>query len=366
MNRREFVRSALTTAGSSALGRSDLAAVSLGIWPSPIPRIVRRRTSSTQVSIPTCSYANTPSGPLSSIDPLYVYSVSQGALFASTDVGASWKAILVPKNCYLLTATIVSRVVGWAAGSNGTLFNTKDGGISWTERRIDKDYCLGRMSFASEKMGYVAGEQGAIYRTEDGKRWIRCECPAVGDFEDLRCWGEIDAWAVAGGLLLHTSNQGNTWNVIPTPTKAFAVSPVDLNNLFVSCGNGQLYSSDQGRTWVEIGSPSPGGPQYFVNPQFFVSANVGWVAAYGPGYGIVYCTRDRGKTWVKSLPGTNGISGLIATSENDLWVAGGNPAATTDLVHSKDGGISWDRHTTLPVIPRTPWQIYESQHKRKI
>ena len=109
-----------------------------------------------------------PSGPLSLMDPLHMYSGSQGALFSSKNAVSVLKMILIPKK--MATAALVSRAVGWAAGNDGILFSTKNGGVSWTERQIDKDgRCLARMSFANERVGYVAGAQGALYRTVDGK-----------------------------------------------------------------------------------------------------------------------------------------------------------------------------------------------------
>ena len=248
MNRRNFLRDALTAAGNTILVSSDLAAVSPEVLCSPHPRSGMSKMSTAQLIPSTCIYMSIPSGPLSLMDPLHMYSVSQGALFSSKNAGASWKMILIPKKCYLLTAALVSRAVGWAAGNDGILFSTKNGGVSWTERQIDKDgRCLARMSFANERVGYVAGAQGALYRTVDGASWTKCDCPVAVDFEDLRCRDEMNGWAVGGGILLHTGDQGKTWNVIPTPTQALAVSPVDAKYLIVSCYGGQQYSTDQGK-----------------------------------------------------------------------------------------------------------------------
>ncbi len=244
MNRRNFLRDAsqFLAAGNTILVSSDLARQ----FPpgrscvSPHPRSGMSKMSTAQLIPSTCIYMSIPVGTaiLDGSSFLYMYSVSQGALFSSKNAGASWKMILIPKKVLFVNCGPCFASCRLGGGQRRDTFSVRRMAVlAGLERQIDKDgRCLARMSFANEKgWAMVAGAQGALYRTVSGASWTKCDCPVAVDFEDLRCRDEMNGWAVGGGEFSCTpGDQGKTWNVIPTPTQALAVSPVDAKYLIVS------------------------------------------------------------------------------------------------------------------------------------
>jgi photosystem II stability/assembly factor-like uncharacterized protein len=163
-----------------------------------------------------------------------------GALFFTTDGGATWQRQRVPTRHLLLGATFLDAQTGWLSGGGLTVLKTSDGGATWragtvflpahaagqeqapvrTEQHQDAQETrqvggrrLNAVWFASHDRGWAVGGEGVILSTGDGGRTWRPQASRVGDdLYDVKFFDEAEGWAVGrGGVMLHTRDGGRTW-----------------------------------------------------------------------------------------------------------------------------------------------------------
>jgi photosystem II stability/assembly factor-like uncharacterized protein len=173
-----------------------------------------------------------------------------GALFATTDGGATWVRQPVPTRHLLLGGAFIDARTGWLSGGGLTVLKTSDGGATWragvvflpasagaqettqpktavpdragpqagVTRRISRR--LHAVCFASPERGWAVGDGGVIISTADGGQTWRPQTSGVGDdLFDVKFFDESDGWAVGGGgTMLHTRDGGRTWADAPRVT----------------------------------------------------------------------------------------------------------------------------------------------------
>ena len=180
-----------------------------------------------------------------------------GALFSTSDGGATWARQRVPTRHLLLGASFLDAQTGWLSGGGMTVLKTADGGATWrtgtvflpaggqsgqrpqeslrvesgqseSETRQVGGRRLNAVWFASHERGWAVGGEGVILATADGGRTWRPQASGVGeDLHDVRFFDEAEGWAVGrGGVLLHTRDGGRTW------AEARRVSTHSLERLF--------------------------------------------------------------------------------------------------------------------------------------
>lgn len=180
-----------------------------------------------------------------------------------------------------------------------------------------------------------------------------------------------------GGGIWKTTDGGRVWHPIfdsvPVPSiGALAVAPSNSNIIYAGTGEqtpgkGVYRSSDNGRTWTNIGLQDVPYIQAIIvdprNPDTLV------VAGNSLGFGIlwqplpksawvgnrgIFRTDDGGKTWRKvySNDATLGVFDMCADPGNpsvlyasvyhpDSGSGASRVAATSDIVKSSDGGLTW-------------------------
>jgi photosystem II stability/assembly factor-like uncharacterized protein len=173
-----------------------------------------------------------------------------GAVYATTDGGATWARQRVPTRHLLLGSAFLDARTGWLSGGGLTILSTTDGGATWragavysqtraqffqaeqspsiqtrqqkgTEpARPDATFQsqrLNAVSFADAETGWAVGAGGAVYATTDGGRtWRERRSGTRADLTDVKFLDGSEGWAVgADGTVLHTNDGGGLWTEEP-------------------------------------------------------------------------------------------------------------------------------------------------------
>jgi photosystem II stability/assembly factor-like uncharacterized protein len=169
----------------------------------------------------------------------------------------------------------------------------------------------------------------------------------MGGIKGVKGLSRTEAWAASlGGAILHTTDGGATWNVVPHPTTAIndvnRIDALGSSDVWIASPNQEhggnsnmIHTQDNGLTWRQ--EPLPNVPDdhgpMSVNA---VSPLVAWTALNRSGN--VYRTLDGGANWL--------LVTTIAAGSNDAddLCAAGPEAAWVVLTPGTGDGMLWRVH----------------------
>lgn len=105
---------------------------------------------------------------------------------------------------------------------------------------------------------------------------------------------------------------------------------------YILCSPNLQCTNDSGKSWQWLSLP--GGHNLF--DVFFVNDSAGWVAGGNHPNGIIYRTRDRGKTWTTNQTPIRQILKVCFINEQEGWAVG-NENLYSVIYHTTDGGKEW-------------------------
>lgn len=192
---------------------------------------------------------------------------ARGLVILSGDEGQSWRQVPVPVSATLTAVSFADARHGWAVGHAGVIIATRDGGENWTlqfdgERANAQavDYWTQRQSALEAALAEseAAGEQDeelsialedAGFALEDAL--INAETGPADPFLDVLFLDSREGFAVgAYGMLFHTVNGGEDWNIaiegIDNPARFHYYALHRLGDrLFLSGEAGLLFVADR-------------------------------------------------------------------------------------------------------------------------
>ncbi|MDR2837183.1 MAG: glycosyl hydrolase [Azonexus sp.] len=192
-----------------------------------------------------------------------------GVVLLSDDEGQSWRqARSVPADVMLTAVSFVDAQQGWAVGHWGLILHTGDGGETWTVQRLatDEDRPLFGVHFRDARRGVAVGLWSLILTTDDGGATWRTQTlppPAGARRADLNLFSltadRNGNWYAPSerGLVLHSADDGLTWNWLTTGFKGSLWSVAALpDGVLLAAGlRGALYRSvDGGGNWSAVAS----------------------------------------------------------------------------------------------------------------
>src|SRR5262249_46838075 len=152
-----------------------------------------------------------------------------------TDGGRTWKPVKGPRCASWLAADFQDAGTGALAGAWSRLAKMRHGDVGTAEVEAMGGRSLGGLQLVWNR-ALAVGQGGAILVSrssgarwgyaEDIQKWPR-DLRANLDFHGLYCF-ENHAWVVGrpGSVVLHSSNLGDTWELLPTR------NPLPLNGVF--------------------------------------------------------------------------------------------------------------------------------------
>lgn len=257
--------------------------------------------------------------------------------------------------------------VGWVV-SMGKILATEDGGANWTVQYRSKDLVEARTSgefnkiwFQDRDNGFVIGGfwgdcgpelPSLFWRTRDGgKHWESVKAlDGTGEYYDLRFVDAKNGWLVGTvpkrSSLMKTADGGESWE---------AVEGSDAQYEFVSSTvaysmgrDAILKTEDGGKTWTRRDFEVDGdwGPKCFC----FVDADTGWIAVNSNADVYLLHTADggaswerRGGDWLRGVDYPDDVRFISRTEgwllvHDDLW---------SRIYHTTDSGKTWKREAMV-------------------
>ena len=319
-----------------------------------------------------------------------VYATKQGALFRTTDGGAHWRilgppqyrAALCPHCAVIIYGYQVAAAIdpdntqtiyaSWNRGRSLNLYKSTDGGDTW--KRIEAHGSFSSLWLLTvdangtlfATTGGIAGPSpGVVKSTDGGATWSAAGLSGKTPWNLFIDSGTL--YASAQGGLFRTSDSGLTWQPLGeganVPTGPLVTDPRDANTVY-GIGDGVVKTVDGGRTWASV---NHGLVSTLIQSLALAPGNSNIL--YAGGYGSVFKSIDRGRTW-QNEPGlgTSPVDRLVVDPQNarllyaaESWHGG--------LFRSSDAGTHWTRLQTpfpstgvraLAIDPRHPRTMYVS------
>jgi photosystem II stability/assembly factor-like uncharacterized protein len=258
----------------------------------------------------------------------------------------------------LLTGCLALLALASAPGGSATVSVSSPARFRLAPNAIafwDRGHGVIGSGFRYCNVGRCAG--GAISLTDDGGGTSRVVLRTRRPVTWVTVAKPRQAWAVAGGELLHTEDGGRTWAAI---AGAFA-SPSFADRLHgLACGGGcpdthaPVATDDGGRHWHRVIAACAGHAAWRVQGVALVTPTHGWALCVGEGGAgnegkALSETRNGGRTWTRLLgveiggASRGGVSSYgyplgIAFAANGvglMWESRGT------LYQTRDGGRRW-------------------------
>jgi photosystem II stability/assembly factor-like uncharacterized protein len=203
---------------------------------------------------------------------------------------------------------------GYVVTSGGILARTFDGGVNWQPRRVSEYAALEDLHFTHGPIGILVGRSGTILRTRDGGYTWENESyyDTAAWLLDIQMIDHKNGVAIGatrepkerlGGLLLRTTDAGDTWNRIEVGGLGYSelVMPGDSTIRFLAYG--AIYTSkDLGANWTSSLT--------FDGPPCRCLSIHGSSGITGGSSGAMAYSRDGGATWIQ-----------VQQDKKDLYVA---------------------------------------------
>ncbi len=274
---------------------------------------------------------NVPLNDVRAIDPCNVWAVGDpdhnyAVILRTMDGGKTWIRCGSPGMVPDFGAQgigIVDRKIAWVVGSNGTIIHTKDGGRTWVQQTSNTRAFLMKVEAIDRFNAWVVGDKdngyAVILRTSDGGRtWTR-----QGNATSVKAWGLIDATA---------ANNKTAWVVGVDQTV--------------------LKTIDGGASWqIQMHSDIAGA---HINAACAIDECHAWITQ---DFGVVYLTRDGGKTWKEQNPEAAHrfyLMSVSAKTSKEAWVVGQMQSGTVGegvIMHTANFGINWTEQYAPVDVP---------------
>lgn len=241
----------------------------------------------------------------------------RGVVLLSDDDGAtSRQASAVPVDLALTAVSFADARNGWAVGHGGVILHTADGGDHWTLQRSDTgaDQPLLTVYFRDALHGWAGGLWSLLLATSDGGRtWNRVAlAPPEGskkaDLNLLKIFASGHQLYIAAerGMVLHSADDGASWEYLATGSKAslWSGAASAAGTLVVGgLGGKMLRSTDGGASWSAVDAGSASLTQLRADGQGL------WAGALD---GRLLRSADDGRSWSVASAGGAPLTAIVA------------------------------------------------------
>jgi len=270
-------------------------------------------------------------GVLDAVDARHAWALTSSSLLATSDGGRTWLPRRLPEQ--LKAIDFANAETGWALAVSGRLLASRDFGTTW--RSVSSAERFDAICLTSPTRGLAARDRTVFATRNGGASWKRTlHAPLQGSWTPtLQCrgsaaWLLLEGGVAAGsqGYAVYSSTDGLTWRLrfgnLVFNGRARSLGPyagpyavVDASTAFLfgfcpACGRGRvsLERTHDGHRWIRS-RPVPEG--YWPLATSFADGRHGLLltSAFASGEGVVWKTRDSGRTWRRVLRSKVLVSG---------------------------------------------------------
>ncbi len=234
-----------------------------------------------------------------------------------------WQVMHVDSTQYLTDVTFTTPYNGFAVGGE-TILNTTNGGQTWKQVPNNTFFTsvssVGSTNNPDSNTVFFCGPTGAIVKFENGN--FIPVFTASKPLNGITFPSATTGYAVGNdGLILKTTNSGQTWNQLPTPQTTDSYTNVEAKSpdtLTVTGMNGLVQQSVNGGTTWNVVSP-PGNNEYMTSASY-ADGNIIWC---GGTNGTLFKVTSNG-TVSTNLNTSAGIMGISTPPGTNYGIAVGD------------------------------------------
>ncbi len=293
---------------------------------------------------------------------IVVFLCATGPLAAAPSVPlASWL-----QDAELTDVFFLDQNEGWAIGDRGVIWHTMDGGRNWQRRESGVQGKLESIHFIDRQHGWIVGgwtrayshrTQGILLRTRDGGRsWTRLPNLRLPRLNSVCFIDPLHGWAVGENSplypsgIFHTRDGGKSWAMVVQGPR----QPWLAGDFYDATAGLVIGVGGRVARVTPVKAESQGQPPWGtrrLNSLKLAGPDRAWLVGDG---GLVAVSHDTGRNWhppAGSLPlekpGQLDFRSIAVLGDH-CWIAG-NPGSI--VLHTADGGKSWDRQETGQSLP---------------
>ncbi|CAA9199513.1 WD40/YVTN/BNR-like repeat-containing protein [Flavobacterium collinsii] len=258
-----------------------------------------------------------------------------GYIITTTDQGVTWQKLDAKTTNNLNDISFTSEQSGWVVGNGAIIKKTRDQGATWTDKvpatLLATENVLA-VNLFNENLGACTTATGKILITKDGgTTWVIKSAKATNEKDIVTALRAIyikDATTFyivgAAGVLLKTTNFGDTFTIIPTSqvtnvaAATFYRIAAPSQNVAYSCGsNGIVLKINLANDALTLINPPMTETMQGIN---FLTDNLGYVVGR---FGLIFKTEDSGASWSRMKSGVSVTLTDVAYWNDSLgYVAG--------------------------------------------
>lgn len=264
---------------------------------------------------------------------------------------------------------------GWAVGDRGVVWCTDDGGRQWRLSDSPVNCRLESVHFVDENHGWAVGgwshpfthkSSGVVMRTENGgRRWIALPLPTIPTLKYVHFFDAKRGWAVGNASPMYpsgvfrTDDGGRSWTAVSGvyPRGWLAADFSDPEN-----GLTVGYGGEAGRICSRVINSEPI-PMTLWQPLRAVNLRSGMGWAAGDSGMVLRMIVGNGGWQPVGLSLPDGVAeefdwNCVSAVGPNCWIAG---APGTRVLHSSDGGQTWNLQPTNQNLPLHSIQFLDEQ-----
>lgn len=213
--------------------------------------------------------------------------------------------------------------------------------------------------FTDSLNGWIGGDSGLIIHTTDkGQTWNFQNSGVNHWIVSMFFLNERIGYALSwetditppnyyGTRILHTSNGGHNWsNYLFPDTNLFmhSIYFIDSLNGYMGGTAGYLfYTTNSGSDWIRATTDSGSFQGFSINKiQFYDSQNGYAVGGQIDIAGLIWKTTNGGRNWKNQIVGPEPVNDVHIIDSLNVFCAGGDFEYGSSKVITADGGITWD------------------------
>ncbi|MBN8727854.1 MAG: hypothetical protein J0H15_09145 [Xanthomonadales bacterium] len=250
-----------------------------------------------------------------------------------------------------------------SASGGGALYRSTDSGASWSAVAVASGYAVRAITFGTDGKAFLGTDDGLYSSTDDGASWLRHDLGiglnqsvlaiTIDPSNDQTLWvGVGEAFALQPANLVKSTNGGLTWTDVTPPHPApmsghaVAVHPSDPDTVIAAFGGdfggGELWvSTDGGASWADRSAGLPPNPLRALDYDG-VRLLVGGGQLFGSQYVGLYGSGNLGQNWIPlhsgwPLPVVTSIT--VDPNDWNTILVGIDGAGVN---RSTDGGATWE------------------------
>lgn len=244
--------------------------------------------------------------------------------------------------------------VGYDGHDPRKIYDSLDGGITWEGKPIETNgFTMHAMTFVADQDGWAVGGNGLVMHTSNrGQSWERVEAPTHADLHEVQfanrsvgyiagrtgVYDKVTSTSTFGVVIFRTTDGGKIWQACYQDDQTGSVfqiaTPSDSIAIVLLDNTHQMRTEDAGASWQPLSISNTS-----IHSVIFNVDGTGWAAGDS---GAIYRSLDKGKSWqeVEGLP-KNLLSKSwwsIDFADSQLGVVVGDHGA---VAVTNDGGRHW-------------------------